>query len=133
MAADIAKATSPVPSLATLNPSPSNQLTKEAAADIAAGDMLYLTSAGKFDLTDGTANDAKAKWIGMAARAAKSGQPVTAYFGVEFHYGSGLTPSARYYVSATAGALYDTTTTGGTVPCAFATSATTVFVIPPVK
>jgi hypothetical protein len=33
-------------------------------------------------------------------------------------YGSGLTPGARYFVSATAGAIDDAATTGGTVAVA---------------
>ena len=131
MAADISK--SGTPSLATLKPPTNVQRTLIAAVDIAAGDMVYITSAGKFDLTDGTANDAKAVWWGMALKAAKSGQPCTAAHSVEVRYGSGLTPGARYYASATVGALYDAATTGGTVPCAQATDTECVYVRAPQK
>ena len=132
--ANLTKATAPVPSLMTLSPCPTNQLSLPAAADLAAGDMVYITSAGKFDKCDGTSNDAKAQWFGMVAVACKSGDVATAFYGVEFSYAaSGLTPGARYYVSATAGALSDATTTGGDVPCAFATSATNVFIMAPRK
>ncbi len=132
--ANLTKSTSPVPSLAAFQPPPCHQLTLPAATDLAAGDMVYITSAGKFDKCDGTANDAKAQWWGMVGVSAKSGRPATAYHGVEFYYAaSGLTPGARYYVSATAGALSDATTTGGDVPCAFATTATTIFVMSPRK
>lgn len=134
MAANLTKSTSPKPGLATLSPPPSNQLTLPAASDLAAGDMVYINSSGQFAKTNGTSNDALAQWFGMVATACKSGDPATAYHGVEFYYAaSGLTPGARYYVSATAGALYDTATTGGDVPCAFATSATNVFVMNPRK
>jgi hypothetical protein len=121
------------PSLATLTPPPGTQLTKEAAVDIAAGQMVYITSADKFDLTDGAANDAKAVWWGMAHRTAKAGSPVTAGHSCEFRFAAALTPGARYYASATVGALDDTATTGGTVPCAQATSATLVYVRAPQK
>lgn len=132
--ANLTKATAPVPSVATLCPCPPNQLTRNAASDLAAGDMVYLTSSGTFAKTNGTSNDALAQWWGMVGGAAKSGDPITAYNGVEFHYAaSGLTIGARYYVSATAGALADAATTGGDVPCAFATSATTIFVMTPRK
>jgi hypothetical protein len=128
--ADIAK--SGTPSLATLNPPPANQRTLPAAADIAAGDMVYINSSGQFALCNGTSANAAANWWGMAARAAKSGRPVTAVHGVEFRYGASLTIAARYYLSAaTAGALADTATTGGDVPTAFATGVDTIFVISP--
>lgn len=120
-------------SLATLTPARENQLTKIAATDLASGDMVYLTTSETFAKCDGTANDVKAKWFGMITRAAKSGQPVTAYKGVEMNYATGLTPSARYYLSTTAGALADSATTGGDVPCAYAVSATTIMVMHPRK
>lgn len=134
MAANLTKATAPVPSLATLSPCPTNQLSLPAASDLAAGDMVYINSSGQFAKTNGTSNDALAQWFGMVATACKSGDIATAFYNVEFSYAaSGLTPGARYYISATAGALYDTATTGGDVPCAFATSATNVFVMAPRK
>ena len=86
------------PSLATLTPPPGCQLTKEAAVDIAAGQMVYITAADKFDLTNGTANDALAVWWGMAIRTAKAGQPVTAVHSSEVRFAAALTPGARYYV-----------------------------------
>jgi hypothetical protein len=42
---------------------------------------------------------------------------------------AGLTPGARYYVSATAGALDDAATTGGTVAVAIAIDTTDIMVI----
>jgi hypothetical protein len=64
-------------------------------------------------------------------KGALAGQSCTAYHGVEARYGAGLTVAARYYLSTTAGDLADVATTGGNVPCAFATGATTVFIISP--
>lgn len=127
--ADLAK--SGTPSLATLNPPPSQQKTLPAFTDMAAGDMVYIKSDGTFALTDGTALDAKSDWWGMINRACKAGQPVTAYWGVEFRYGASLTPGAPYYIDTVAGGLDTATTTGGTTRCAFATGTDTIFILPP--
>jgi hypothetical protein len=121
------------PSLATLTPPPGTQLTKEAAVDMVAGQMVYITSADKFDLTNGTANDALAVWWGMVLRTAKAGQPVTAHHSVEVRFAAALTVGARYYVSTTVGALSDAATTGGTVPCAQATSVDKIYIRAPQK
>lgn len=128
--ADIAK--SGTPSLATLAPPPSNQLTKITASDIAAGDMVYIKSDDTFALASGAAATAPALWFGIASRAAKSGTPLTAHNGVIYHYGASLTPGARYYLSAdNAGQLVATATTGGTAPCALAVDATRIYVMTP--
>ncbi len=129
--ADLAK--SGTPSLCTLNPPPTCQLTLEAATDMVAGDMVYIASTGKFTLTDGTSANAAAPAWGMINRSCKAGQPVTAYHSVEFRYGSGLTPGARYYVDTVAGGLDTAATTGGTVPVAIATSATNIYVLAPTR
>lgn len=120
-----------VPSLATTvhDPGP-HQIHGRAAADLTAGDMVYLTSTGTLAKADGTAATAPALSVGMVPKAYKSGEKAVAYAGVEFKYAaSGLTIGARYYVSATAGSLDDAATTGGTVPVAFAVSATNIFVL----
>jgi hypothetical protein len=121
------------PSLATLTPPAANQIKAIMAADGAAGDMVYINSSGLFALATGAADTAPAKSVGMLAKAAKSGQPGTALFGVQFRYATGLTPGARYYVSATAGALDDAATTGGTVPVALAVDAEIIYVLPPTR
>jgi len=64
----------------------------------------------------------------MAAGAAATGEAVTLYRNVTFHYGSGLTPGASYYVGATAGRLDSAATTGGTVEVAYAVDTTRIFV-----
>lgn len=125
--ADLTK--SGVPSLSTLTPDHSCQVGSGllAGEKIAAGDVCYIKSDGKVYKSDGSAADAAAAADGIAARAAVAGGPVTLYRNVEFHYGSGLTPGARFYVSAeTAGALADAPSTGGNVPCAFAVDATRI-------
>lgn len=122
------------PSLATTlhDPGP-HQVKGRASTDLAAGDLVYLKSDGTLEKADGTAANAKALAVGMMPKAAKSGEKCVAYHGVEFNYATGLTVGARYYASATAGALDDATTTGGTVAVAFATTATTIFVLSPTR
>jgi hypothetical protein len=122
------------PSLSTRTPGPEHRPSGLLAGeDIAAGDMVYVKSDGKLWRANGTAANAAALAVGMAAAAAKSGFPCTPVFGVCVNYGSGLTPGARYYVSATAGALDDGATTGGTVPVAFAWDTTQIYVLPPTR
>ncbi len=128
--ADLTKAS---PSLATMAPDASHQLTLPAAADLAVGDMVYINSSGQFAKLNGTSANAAAQWFGMVNRACKSGEPVTAYNGVAFEYATGLTPGARYYASTNAGLLSDAATTGGDVPCAFAIGTTRIFVMTPRK
>jgi hypothetical protein len=53
---------------------------------------------------------------------------VTLVFDVNINYGSGLTPGAKVYLSATAGAIDDAATTGGTAPIGFCVDATRIHV-----
>jgi hypothetical protein len=101
-----------------------------AGETIAAGQACYIKSDGKAWLATGTSANAAAVFAGLAARAATVGQPVTLLgANSRWKYGSGLTPGARYYVSATAGALDDAATTGGTVAVAIAIDTTDIMVI----
>jgi hypothetical protein len=123
-----AVAKSGTPSLSTRNPCPghyvgSNLLTGEA---ISAGDPCYVKSDGKVWRSIGTTADAAAKVDGWAAGAAASGEAVTLLTDVEFHWGSGMTPGARMYLSLTAGTLSDATTAGGTGAVAKAIDATRI-------
>ena len=112
----------------------SQRITKPAGEAIAAGDMCYVKSDDKIWKANGTAATAPALAVGMATVAqGTAGEPITIAFGCQFNYGAGLTPGARYYVSATAGALDDAATTGGTVACAFAVDATRIFVLSPTR
>jgi hypothetical protein len=123
-----AVAKSGTPSLSTRNPCPghyvgSNLLTGEA---ISAGDPCYVKSDGKVWRSIGTTADAAAKVDGWAAGAAALGEAVTLLTDVEFHWGSGMTPGARLYLSLTAGTLSDATTAGGTGAVAKAIDATRI-------
>lgn len=97
-----------------------------AGEAIAAGDALYIKSDGKLWKATGTANNAAAQVDGFAAAAAAVGEAVTMVTDVDFHYGVGLTPGARYYLSATAGALETVATTGGLIAIAKALTGTRI-------
>lgn len=127
--ADIAK--SGVPSLASREPPANTRVTGLLAGeDIAAGDACYIKNDGKVWRSTGAAANAAAKVRGFAAAAAKSGEAVTLFADVVFNYGSGLTPGASYYLSgATAGALADAASTGGTGEIGFAIDATRIMLM----
>lgn len=126
--ADIAK--SGTPSLASAVPCPAHQVLEGstvAGEGIAAGDVCYVKAADGlvYRATGAAANEAARAW-GIAARAANTGEPITIYCRVEFHYGAGLTPGTPLFVSATAGALADAASTGGTTKVAHIISATRI-------
>lgn len=118
------------PSLCTPYPPSNAQIAGLKAGEaLTAGMPCYIKSDGKAWKSNGTAATAPAKVDGWAAESCAVGEAVTLFSDVEFRYGSGLTPGARYYVSATAGAIDDAATTGGTAPVAFAIDATRIFVM----
>jgi hypothetical protein len=119
-----------VPSLATINPGVEHQPGKGLLAGeaIAAGDLCYIKNDGKIWRSIGTSANAAAKCVGIAAKAADSGQPITIFRGVSFNYGASLTPGASLYVSGTAGAIDDAATTGGTAPVGVVEDATKIFI-----
>lgn len=126
--ADISK--SGTPSLSTLQPQPgSGKLPTLAAGEaLAAGDACYIKSDGKVWKSTGAAATAPAKVDGFAPNARATGEAVTLVFNVCFQYGASLTPGARYFLSgATAGALADAASTGGTAPIGFAVDATRIY------
>lgn len=129
--ADIAK--SGTPSVSTLGLDPGSQklptlLTGEA---IAAGDACYIKNDGLIYRSTGAAANAAAKVRGFAPTKANSGESLTLVHSCVFQYGSGLTPGADYFLSgATAGALADAASTGGTAPIAYAVDATRIHVKP---
>jgi hypothetical protein len=126
--ADIAK--SGTPSLASLLPPQNCQIAGLKAGEaLAAGDACYIKSDGLVWRSIGTAANAAAKCDGFAAEACAVGEAVTLFYDVTFRYGAGLTPGARYYVGAAAGALADAATTGGTAPVGFAIDATRIRVL----
>lgn len=92
-----------------------------AGEAIAVGDSIYIKSSdGKWWRSTGAANDANAASWGIALDDYEVGEVVKDYArpGCLLRYGSGLTPGARYYVSATAGAIADAASTGGLLPVA---------------
>jgi hypothetical protein len=100
----------------------------KAGEDIAAGDVVYIASTGRFMKSNGTAATAPAKVRGIALGAATSGEALTVYRGVEVRYGSGMTPGAQLFASATAGLLDDAATTGGTAAVGYVVDATRIFI-----
>jgi hypothetical protein len=126
--ADIAK--SGTPSLSSVLPPASQKISGLLAGEaIAAGDACYIkASDGKVWRSTGTAANAAAQVRGFAFQAASSGAAVTLVFDVNINYGSGLTPGAAVYLSATAGALADAATTGGSAAIGFCVDATRIHV-----
>jgi hypothetical protein len=125
--ADIAKSTTP--SLSTLQPWPgSGKLpTLYAGEALAAGDACYVKSDGLVWRSTGTAVAAAAKVHGYAPMACGVGDAITLVFSVTFRYGAGLTAGTAIFLSATAGAIADAATTGGTSPIGFVVDATRVY------
>jgi hypothetical protein len=118
--ADLVK--SGTPSLCSVLPNASaNKITGLVAGEaVAAGDACYIKSDGKIWRSIGTSVNAAAKCDGFAPIAAALNDALTLVFEVNMNYGASLTPGARYYVGAAAGALADAPTTGGTGAVAFA-------------
>lgn len=123
--ADIAKSGNP--SLSSLVPGQDKTISGLVAGEaIAIGDACYIKSDGKVWKSTGAAANAAAKVDGFAMGAAAVNEAVTLVFDVNMRYGSGLTPGARVFLSATAGAIADAATTGGTAPIGFCVDATRV-------
>lgn len=102
---------------------------KLAGVDIATpATPVYIETDGKLYPCDGTAADKKARCAGFTARAVKAGQPCVCFsVGAIFKYSDELlTPGQLCYLSATPGALSDSTTTGDTVGIAQAIDASNI-------
>jgi hypothetical protein len=79
--------------------------------------------------TSNTTGAVSARVDGFAPKDYLSGRACTIYSGVEFNYGTGLTPGTLLYLDdTTAGALNDTATALGTAVVGVATTSTTVHV-----
>lgn len=116
-------------SLASVAVPESNKITGLKAGEaIAAGDICYVKSDGKVWRSNGTSANAAAKVRGIALSAAATGEACSLYHGVVVRYGASMTPGADLYASATAGAIDDAATTGGTAPIGFVVDATRVYV-----
>lgn len=107
-------------------PPATNKLNLIAGEAIAAGDACYVKSDGKWWRSTGAAANAAAVVDGFALSAAAAGEGLTCGWNLRLDYGSGLTPGTPYYLSATAGALADAASTGGTVIIGRAIDATRI-------
>jgi hypothetical protein len=117
------------PSLAAVLPQQNTQLAGLLAGEaIAAGDLCYIKSDGKIWRSNGTSVAAQAVCVGIALEACAVGEACTIMWNVNVRYGAGLTPGAKLYVSATAGAIDDAPTTGGTGPIGYVVDATRIHV-----
>jgi hypothetical protein len=125
--ADIAK--SGTPSICTAVPCPAHTVANGITAGeaLAAGDACRIHTDGKAYKATGAAANASAVVAGFAAKAAALNGAVTLYTDLEWHYGSGMTPGTRIYLSgAVAGAIADAASTGGTAPIGQVIDATRV-------
>ena len=96
------------------------------ALDVAAPCYIK-TSDGKVYMSNGTAANEAAEFVGFTPRAVAIGEPVTLFgVGARFSYGTGLSPGDRYYIGATAGRLDSAATTGDAVGVAQAITATDI-------
>ena len=109
------------------------QKVPQVSGDLYAGEALDAVAAcriaadGLVYMSNGTANDASARFSGFTSRAVAAGQPVTLYrLGARFRYGTGLTVGAQYFVAATPGRLDTAATIGGLVAIAEAVNTTDI-------
>ena len=89
-----------------------------AAEDIDALAPCGLDSSGEAIQSNGTLADAAGQFIGVAARAALTGQPVSLFGeGAQFEWTDlgTLVPGAPYFVGGDDGSIDDTATTGDTL------------------
>jgi len=116
------------PSLASILPNGADVLAgRIAGEDLTAFDACYIKAAdGLVWKSTGAAAGAAAKVRGFASKTTKAGAAVTLYKNVRVEYGAGLTPGADVYLSATAGTLSDTATTGGTNSIGFVVTDTRI-------
>lgn len=86
------------------------------------------TSDGKVYMSNGTAANEAAEFVGFNSRAvAAIDQPVTLHgVGARMSYGSGLSPGDKYFIAATAGRLDTVATTGDAVGVAQAINTTDI-------
>lgn len=121
-------------SLSTRGPCPAHRPSGKVAGEaLTAGDMVYMKSDGLIWKANGTAATAPALSIGMVLVDSSVNEACTPVSGCCVNYATGMTPGARLFVSATAGALDDAATTGGTVAVAYVWDATQIFLFSPTR
>lgn len=87
----------------------------------------YLNADGKLYMSNGTAANAAAGFVGVSAQAASIGEACTVFaLGARFRYGTGLTPGAKLYIAATAGRLDSAATIGDAVGVAQVITSTDI-------
>ncbi len=118
------------PSMSSVLPPANCKISGLLAGEaIAAGDPCYIKAAdGKAWLSTGAAVAAAAKVRGFAAQAASVNEAVTLLFDVNIRYGTGLVPGTDVFLGATAGALADIASVGGTAAIGFVVDATRIHV-----
>lgn len=123
-------AKSGTPSLSSVVPEQAHVIGSglRAGEAIAAGDLVYIAAAGTVLRSNGTAAGVAAKVDGVAVKAAPTGEAIDVYRNIELRYGAGMTPGQRLYAAATAGAIDNAATVGGTAPIGFVVDATRVFI-----
>jgi len=115
------------PSLASPYPAGGDVLRGLKAGEaVAAGDICYIAADGTVMRSNGTAAGAAAVALGIAGGDAATGEAVTLFRNVSFHYGAALTPGTPYFVGATAGRLDNAASIGGTVVVARSIDATRI-------
>lgn len=108
------------------------QLTGLVAGEVldAVAPCYIKSSDGKLYMSNGTAANEAAEFVGFTPHARVAGEPCTVFgLGARFSYGTGLTPGDKYFIGATAGRLDTAATTGGTVAIARAVTSTDIVVI----
>jgi hypothetical protein len=111
------------------------RLTALAGETVADGSPVYLHTDGKFYKAVSSACTISnvSKFDGVCVKGAASGEPLTAFgIGTKIYIAdSGLTIGSFWFVSATAGALYDTAVASADtyLPVAEAISATTIEIV----
>lgn len=102
-----------------------------AGENLDAVSPCYIKSSdGKVYMSNGTAANEAAEFVGFAPRQANAGEPITLFaLGARFKYGSSLTPGDFYYIGTTAGRLDTATTTGDAVGTAQAITSTDIRVV----
>lgn len=96
---------------------PHCRISEKARSGEAIGllDPVYMKSDGKYWKSNGTSANAAAECDGFCLRAVDAAdEPITVAHDFIAQYGTGLTPGASLFVSATAGGLDAAATTGGT-------------------
>ena len=99
-----------------------------AGENIDAVAPCYIKSSdGKLYMSNGTAANEAAEFVGVSAAAARAGEAVTVFgLGARFRYGTGLTPGDVLYIAATAGRLDTAATTGDAVGVAQVITSTDI-------